>query len=268
MYEAGSPAELLEIGDRLQARGGRGLLISGGSLADGTVPLHDFLEAIAELKNRGFSIAVHTGLVDERLARGLAVAGIDIAMIDIIGDDGTIRDVYHLDATAADFENSLRLLCESGVKTAPHVVIGLNFGKIKGEAAALDMISRHAVASLVLVVLTSQPGTPMQDIAPPSPEEVGELFLKARLQFPELPILLGCARPYGEHKLRTDALALKSGLNGIAYPAEGIVELASDLGLEPGFSEQCCALIYQEDMKDDSDEKMASAGHGSADGDG
>ncbi|MCL4474229.1 MAG: radical SAM protein [Actinobacteria bacterium] len=267
MYEARSPAELLEVGRKLQARGGRGLLISGGSLADGTVPLHDFLEAIGELKQQGLSIAVHTGLVDERLAEGLARAGIDIAMIDIIGDDGTIRDVYHLDATTADFEDSLRYLCQSGVRTAPHVVIGLHFGEIKGEASALEMISRHEVTSLVLVALTSQQGTPMQDVAPPSPEELGEIFLKARLQFPRLPILLGCARPYGEHKLRTDSLALKAGLNGIAYPAEGIVELAADLGLEPGFSEQCCALIYQEETKDGFDEKMASAGHGSTAGD-
>lgn len=266
MYEARSPGRLLEIGLKLREQGGEGLLISGGSLADGTVPLHGYLETIASLKDLGFKIAVHTGLVDKELAQGLAAAGTDIAMIDIIGADETISDVYHLDATTNDFENSLALLTDSGVKTAPHVVIGLHFGEIRGEAAALEMIARHPVYSLVLVVLTSQPGTPMQGVVPPSPGRVGEIFLKARLGLPELPILLGCARPYGDHKTQTDTLALKSGLNGIAYPAEGIVELAVELGLEPVFSELCCALIYQDQPTEESHEKLAADGHRSANG--
>ena len=222
------------------------MLISGGSLADGTVPLGGFLEAIAELRQEGLSIAVHTGLVDRELAEGLAAAGVDIAMIDMIGDDRTIRDVYHLDASVSDFEQSLKWLCESGVPTAPHVVIGLHFGEIRGERAALEAISRHEISSLVLVALTSQHGTPMQDINPPAPEAIASIFLEARLAFPETPVLLGCARPHGGHKLRTDELALRAGLNGIAYPAEGIVGLAGELGLEPVFSEQCCALIHEE----------------------
>ena len=246
MHAARTPAELVEIGRRLVAAGGCGMLVSGGSLADGTVPLGGFLDAIAELRQWGLSIAVHTGLVDTELADGLAAAGVDIAMIDIIGDDATIRDVYHLHATVADFEQSLAALCESGVRTAPHVVIGLHFGEIRGERAALELISRHKISSLVLVALTSQRGTPMQNINPPSPGKLAAIFSEARLGFPRTPVLLGCARPHGEHKLATDALALKAGLNGIAYPAEGIVELAEELGLEPVFSEQCCALIQDE----------------------
>jgi len=266
MHEAGSPQQLLEIARRLQDGGGKGLLISGGSLADGSVPLLDYVEALGQLKEMGLKVAVHTGLVDERLAAGLAGAGVDIAMIDIIGADETIRDVYHLDATVADFERSLRLLGENGVTTAPHVVIGLHFGEIRGEAKALEMISRHPVSSLVLVLLTPQPDTPMQGVAPPTPETAGLIFAQARRQFPETPILLGCARPAGEHKFRTDTLALQAGLNGIAYPAEGIVELAGELGLEPVFSEQCCALITQEESRAQTDNNMAAAGHGDTDG--
>ncbi len=245
MYEARSPGQLLELGQRIRENGGEGLLISGGSLADGTVPLHGYVDTIAELKRLGFTIAVHTGLVDEELARGLAAAGTDMAMIDIIGDSETIRNVYHLNTGVGDFERSLELLCDSGVKTAPHVVIGLHFGEIKGEREALAMIARHPVTSLVLVVLTSQPGTPMQAVAPPKHEEIGTIFKEARQLFPTVPILLGCARPLGDHKVITDAMAIKAGLNGIAYPAEGIVELARELGLEAVFSEQCCSLIYQ-----------------------
>jgi uncharacterized radical SAM superfamily protein len=266
MHEAKSPDQLLDFGRRLEAQGGRGLLISGGSLADGTVPLMEYVGTIRQLRQMGLKIAVHTGLVDRELASGLADAGTDIAMIDIIGDDETIRNVYHLEADTADFERSLALLTESGVETAPHVVIGLDFGKIKGERRALEMISRYPVTSLVLVVLMSHAGTPMSGVRAPAPAEIGDMFMEARLMFPTTPVLLGCARPVGDHKVMTDALALKAGLNGIAYPAEGIIELAVEMGLEPSFSEQCCALIYQEHAKEDSHEKVAVDGHGSADG--
>ena len=184
MHDASSPGELLEFGRRLKQQGGEGLLISGGSLKDGSVPLLDYLDPIRELKQMGLSIAVHTGLVSKELAQGLADAGVDIAMIDIIGSDETIRDVYHLQAPAAAFEESLRLLTDSGVSTAPHVVIGLDFGQIKGEIAALEMISRYPVASVVLVVLTPEAGTPMGKTAPPSPRAAEQDFRQGASDVP------------------------------------------------------------------------------------
>jgi hypothetical protein len=265
MHAARSPEELIELGRRLKEKGGEGLLISGGSREDGSVPLLEYAGALRSLKQLGFTIAVHTGLVDRELGAALADAGIDIAMLDILGADETIREVYHLDATITDFEESLALLCQSGVRTAPHVVIGLHFGRIAGELQALELIARHDITALVLVVLTPQPGTPMQAVTPPSPEEAGEIFVAAREMFPQVPILLGCARPYGDHKRRTDELALRAGLNGIAYPAEGIVESARQMGLEPVFSEQCCSLIYQSEGERKNDGNLASARHGRED---
>ncbi len=258
MHAAAAPAELLEIGERLARRGAGGVLVSGGSRADGTVPLTEYLGAIRGLKEMGLKVAVHTGLVDERLADGLAEAGVDSAMIDIIGANETIKRVYHLDASTADFERSLALLCRSGVKTSPHIVLGLDFGNISGEMQAMEMISNYEIWSLVLVVITPQPDTPMAAVLPPRPAELGNLFVKARRMFPRTPVLLGCARPAGSHKTETDALALKAGINGIAYPAEGIVELAGALGLKPGFSEHCCSLIFQEGIDDSQGEQLAS----------
>ncbi len=258
MHAAASPAQLLEIGERLARRGGGGLLVSGGSRADGSVPLSGCLDAIRELKEMGLKVAVHTGLVDERLADGLAAAGVDSAMIDIIGANETIKRVYHLNASTADFERSLALLCQSNVKTSPHVVLGLDFGNISGEMQALELISNYDIWSLALVVITPQPGTPMRAVVPPRPAELGGLFREARALFPRTPVLLGCARPAGDHKTETDALALKSGLNGIAYPAEGIVELAAALGLSPRFSEHCCSLIFQEGTDDRAGGQLAS----------
>ncbi|MBI2876051.1 MAG: radical SAM protein [Candidatus Tectomicrobia bacterium] len=246
MAPAASPDKLLATAATLAQRGTQGILVSGGSQADGMVPLKGFLPALQEIKERyRLQIIVHLGLVDEALAAGLAEARVDAAMLDVIGCDQTIREVYHLEATPVDYAASLRWLTTYGVETVPHVVIGLHYGRIAGEREALRIISQFPVASLVLVGLLPLYDTPMEGITPPSPEEMGELFLQARLLFPHTPVLLGCERPAGEHKGQTDLYALKAGLNGIAYPAEGIVGAAQDLGLQPIFSPWCCSLIFQ-----------------------
>jgi len=188
-------------------------------------------------------IAVHTGLVDEELADGLAQAGVERAMMDVMGHEHTVRRVYHLDASLEAFEDSLTLMAERKLNLTPHVVIGLHFGEILGEEAALRMIARHGIHSLVLVVINPLEGTPMEKTKPPTPWEVGGIFAKARELLPATPIILGCARPGGDHKFETDKYALEAGLNGIAYPAQGIVSLARARGLKPVVSEYCCSMM-------------------------
>jgi uncharacterized radical SAM superfamily protein len=247
MLVCGSPAELRSLGETLFQRGCRGILLSGGSSGDGRVPLEPFLPAALELKRRfGFRIAVHAGFVDRALAVRFKEAQIDSVMIDIIGSDDTIREVCGLhDATTADFDRSLEALALASVPISPHVVIGLHWGKILGERRALEIISgyREALRSVVLVVLSPLSGTAMEKTAPPAPEEVAEVLVAARLFFPETRLLFGCAKPIGKDFERLDRYALLAGVNGIAYPAEGMVKEAAALGLAPKFSQLCCSLI-------------------------
>jgi uncharacterized radical SAM superfamily protein len=246
MYEATSPDGLYRLAERLRGEGCEGLLVSGGATPEGYVPLHAFAAAMGRIKKEfGFKMAVHTGLVDRALAEGLAEAEIDSAMIDIIGDRETVREVYGLPLGVEEYERSLRYLVEAGVKTSPHIVIGLHFGEIRGEYEALRVVSRYPVDSLVLVVISPLQNTPMATITPPAPQEILEVFLRARALMPAMPTLLGCARPGGRHKDETDRLILRAGVNGIAYPAEGIVAEAQGLGLTPYFSEYCCALVFE-----------------------
>jgi hypothetical protein len=56
--------------------------------------------------------------------------------------------------------------------------------------------------------------------------------------------MLGCARPLGEAKAEIDRAAIDAGLNGIAYPAEGIVSYARTRGLEPAFLNACCGVSW------------------------
>ena len=142
--------------------------------------------------------------------------------------------------------NSLKNLAVRNVKVAPHVVVGLHYGKIMGEYKALEIISRYEIAALVLVMLTPMCNTPMAKAVPPGIEEMRGIFAAARDMFPSTPILLGCARPAGKFRLQLDKMALDMGINGIAYPAEGVVQYASEKGLTPVFSEYCCSFIFEE----------------------
>jgi len=247
MDPARTPEALWAAAEAQVAKGSGGLLVSGGSDLHNVVRMEPFFPMMKRIKEElGLRVLVHVGYADEAIAKGLAWVGVDSVMLDIIGDDRTVKEVYHLDwASTADYERTLDCLSAEGLPLSPHIVMGLYYGQIRGEYDALELISRYPVSSLVLVGLQPLLNTPMVDVTPPAPEEMGEIFRAARLKLPTTNILLGCERPYGDHKLRTDELAVKAGLNGIAYPAEGIVGLASALGLSFGRSGMCCSLDFQ-----------------------
>jgi len=251
MISATRPPELLEVCIKIKNQGGIGCLISGGSLRDGSVPLMKFIPTIRRVKRElGLRTVVHTGLVDVSLAKGLANASIDAAMIDVIGSNDTIRGIYHLDEDVRSFDRSLSLLQENGIPTVPHIVVGIHYGKLKGERLAVEMVSRHTPAAVVIVALTPLSNTNMEHISPPSPLDIARVILASRLLMPGIPLLLGCARPRGQHKVETDILAIKAGVNGIAYPTEEALGFAEELGLKAKFHEKCCSLVWQDGSPD------------------
>ncbi len=229
--------------EKLAAGGTESVLISGGSTRTGEVPFLKHIDAIKRVKTElGLKIIMHTGLVtDEREAAALAEAGVDGVAIDIIGANETIREVYHLDATVDDYEHSLALLSSYGLSLRPHIILGLHYGRFLGEYQALDMIARYPVHALIVVILTPLHDTKMFGVTPPDPEAVNRFFKTARLQMPDTYVMLGCSGPLGEYKKIVDKMAVDAGLNGIAYPAEGIVEHAVSLGLKPVYIENSCS---------------------------
>jgi len=236
---------LFDLCADLASKGARGVLISGGSDKQGRVPLRAHVpDMIRVHKELGLAIRVHTGLPDEETCAALGDVDIDGAMIDVIGHRDTMREVYHLDSDPEDYENSLAWLEQYKVPTIPHIILGLQFGKMLGEEHALEMIVRHSPKILVLVVLMPLTGTPMMGVAPPPLEEIGAFFELARKALPSTPVMLGCARPMGNLKVEIDRLAVNAGLNGIAYPANGIVEYARQAGLRPQFINACCGVSW------------------------
>ena len=221
----------------------QGFLLSGGSNRRNEIRYERFYPVVERLKRDypGLRIAIHTALTDRAGARAMEAAGVDTAMMDVIGAAATIREVYHLDRPVADFEATLEALCATSMEVTPHIVIGLHYGRVLGEPAALDIVSRHPVHALVLVVVMpfyAVPGT----FAVPHTSDVGRIFATARARLPERSVLLGCARPPGMHKRVTDAYAVLAGLDGIAFPADGTVAVARAIGRPFEQQHACCSI--------------------------
>jgi len=247
MYPATTPEKLIKLCKKLKEEGAIGCLISGGCLPDGSLPLERFIDAIARIKRElDLTIAVHTGVINLETARKLKEADVDSALLDIIGSDETISTVYNLNASVKDFDNSLRALHEAGLAVVPHVLVGLHYGKLKGEMNALEMISKYSPAALIIIAFMPIRGTPMENVMPPSPMEIAKITIIARLMFPNIPLALGCMRPKGKHRIKTDILSLKAGVNAIAFPTEEAITMAKQLGYELKFSSLCCSQVYRE----------------------
>lgn len=249
MLPALTPEDLIGVCTDIKKKGGVGCLISGGCLPDGSVPLGKYVDAIAEVKRTlGLTVVVHTGVIDDTLANRLSRAGIDAALIDIIGSDETIREIYQLRVTVDDYDKSLQILHESGIPLVPHVLVGLHYGRLKGEYQALKMISKYSPSAVIVIALMPVHGTLMEKAASPSPINVARALTMARLMLPETPLVLGCMRPKGKHRCETDVLAVKSGVNAIAFPAEAAIQEAQRMQMETSFSSLCCSQVF-EDIK-------------------
>jgi len=247
MIPAQTPKELIHVCSGIKKKGAVGCLVSGGCLPNGSVPINRFVEAIAKIKSElGLKIVVHTGLINFETATSLKQAGIDVILIDVIGLDETIREIYHLNASTRDYEQSLEALSKSEIPFVPHVLVGLHYGKIIGELNALRMISKFPPSALILIAFFPVKGTLMENVKPPSPEAIIEILAQARFMMPKVPLVLGCARPKGLHRAKTDSLAVQAGVNGIAFPAKEAIKEAESMGLEVSFSPLCCSQIYEE----------------------
>ena len=210
MIPATNPSMLDEkVRHLIETQGLSGFLLSGGSNKRNEISYGRYLPVVEQLKrdHPDLKVAIHSALLDEKRAKDMESAGVDTVMMDVIGADETIRQVYKLDRPVADFEETLAALCGTSMEVTPHIVIGLHYGQIVGEANALDIVSRYPVTALVLVVIMpfyARPGT----FVTPGTSDVGRIFGEARARLPDKQVLLGCARPPGMHKRVTDAYAI------------------------------------------------------------
>lgn len=217
------------------------MLVSGGCDPDGHLPWERFAPVVRRIKEEtGLLVSAHAGFPDRNQARLLRDAGVDQVLIDVIGDDDTLRKVYHAPFDTAHLRDSLLGLRDAGLSVIPHVVCGLHFGRMVGEMRALSMIAEIDPELLVIVSLMPLPGTPMRDVVPPAAEAVAAVLREAKRLMPGVPRSLGCARARGSRRL--ERLALEAGVERMALPSPGTVEYAGQLGYAVKFQKTCCSV--------------------------
>ncbi len=255
MIPARSPEELWRAVNGVVEPGAGGMLLTGGSNHRNEVEYDRYYPTIRRIKDEfpQFRIAMHTALVDDAIAGRMADAGIDAAMMDVIGAQDTITQVYHLRRAVDDFERALEALTKTSMKVVPHIVVGLHYGQLLGEWNALEIVARHKPSALVLVVVMPTYAGELRPFATPDPHEVGQFFGDARTVLPDVPLLLGCARPAGSVKSLIDAYAVMAGVDGMAHPSDGMVELAARLERPVRVTPACCSIAV-------GDEVMAMSG--------
>ena len=238
-----SPEELKSLCERLDRRGAIGCLVSGGSDSRGSVPLQNFYGVLRLVKEEtSLIVNVHTGLVDEGLAKGIAETGIDIASLDIVGSEGTIKRVMGINSQPKDYFKSFRLLIEAGVPiVVPHICIGLDWGKVRGEAKALWMLRTLKPEVIVILALRPTRGTPMESVPPPIPDTIAKMVAVARLMFPRASIALGCVRPQ-DGRSEAEGLTIMAGVDRITLPSPRTIGISEKMGLHPLHMDACCAL--------------------------
>ena len=245
MYPALSPTQLFELCIKLKQNGAQGCLVSGGCLPDGSVSLNQFVPALKRIKRElGLTVFVHSGIINLETAVSLKEAGVDAALIDVIGSKETIKKTYNLNISPKDYADSLMALDKSGLNFVPHVIVGLNEGKLDGELEALQMISKVKPSALVIIAFMPIHGTAMAKTPPPKPVDIAKVTSVARLMFPKTPLILGCMRPKGATRSETDVLALKAGVDAVAFPSEKAIKYAENKGCTVSFSSYCCAQMY------------------------
>ena len=248
MINASTPKTLVTKCLRLARSGNAGVLLSGGSNLEGRLPWEKFYQAIKKIKTEtDLFLSVHSGFLDFSTAVALKEAGVNQALIDIMGDEETVKNIYHLNSLQK-VVTSLENLVASGLDVVPHIVTGLMYGKIQSEYDALQIINRFPLSSFVIVVLTPLKGTPMSSVLSPSPIEVARLIATARLMMPHTSISLGCERPRNRQGQLMEELAIQAGATRMAVWSKKTVDLALHLGLKPRFQLTCCSVPYRKNI--------------------
>jgi len=241
MVPATTPEELVAKGISLASEGNHGILISGGCDREGRLPWQRFIPAIGAIKEKtDLLVSIHSGILDESTAKDLKGAGVDQALMDVIGDDETYRQACHVDFGVSKITETMGFLTKAGISIIPHVICGLGYGRITSERKALEMISFFKPEQVVIVSLMPLPGTPMWDVTPPPAEEVGDIISQARLLMPDTRISLGCARKRGDINL--EITAIDAGVSRMALPSEEALSYAKAYGLDIRYQKTCCSV--------------------------
>lgn len=215
-------------------------LLSGGCSFDGDVPINKYINTLKKLKEEGYKLNAHLGLMDEESLNEVCKY-IDIVSFDLVFDKDTIKEVYKIDKDKEDYIKVYESINKK-TEVAPHICIGLKGGEIKGEYEVLNYLSQNPPKKITFIVLIPTKGTEYEDVNPPNLEKVADILCEARINMPNTEINLGCMRPRGKYRRELDALALMCGVNRIVLPSREAKNKAIQMNMSIIESKECCVL--------------------------
>jgi len=218
-----------------------GVIISGGSTPRGDVPVWKYSDILRNRKD--LTIIAHTGVVkNEEIARKFKESGVKIALLDMVGDNETIKEVLGQPFTVDDYLNSFKYLKKEGIKIVPHVIMGLSKKGEEGDLNAIRLLKEVNPDAVIIVGLMPLVGTAYNEISPPSPSHLINGLKLARDLF-NVPVMLGCARPLGSKYSEVEKFAVDYEVDGIAFPEENTIEYAEEKGRKVILSNACCSNV-------------------------
>ncbi len=242
MHGAPTPDSLLNLALELERKGARGLLLSGGCDREGRMlNLPKLLPAIKKIKREtDLILKLHTGFVDPELAEGIVEAEVDIASMEFVGADESVREIFGLNVGVKRYVETFVNLSDAGMKyISPHVAVGLHYGHLLGEFNALNLMKEHINPdTVVIIVFRPTKGTELEHLSPPSARDVGRVVAHARKLFPEKKILLGSMRPRSsgrndaarDARLDIELAALNNGMDAIEIPSPPLLRILKERG--------------------------------------
>ncbi|AEH24299.1 radical SAM protein [Pyrococcus yayanosii] len=230
---------LVDYCKALEREGYMGCLLSGGLDERLKVPLDRFAEEIKAIKREtSLKLNAHVGFIDEDDLEWLRY--VDIVSLDFVGNDDVIRRVYKIDKTVKDYLRILELLTENKIKVAPHITIGLDFGRIHWEFSAIDTLAQYPIDVLVLNVLIPTKGTEMEGVPKPGVDETIRVVEYAREHFGG-EISVGCMRPFGRWREEFDRKAILADIDRLTNPPKNVLGWAKTVR-EVEILYECCVL--------------------------
>jgi len=246
MQSLTKPEKFLETCRQLADNGTIGFLLSGGCNKNGEMlNLRKLLPVVKQIKREtDLIIKLHAGFVDTTLAEDIVSAEVDIASVEVVGSNQTIKEIFDFNANTNSYKSTLQNLESAGMSyIVPHICIGLHYGELNGEFNALKIIKDSCNPSLlVMIIFRPTKGTVLENCKIPSISDISTVVRKAKEMFPDKDISLGCIRPRARCREEIELAALQAGVSRMEIPSKNTLKSAEYMGYTIRTINACCAL--------------------------
>lgn len=238
MVDCSTPEKLLSKLQEYEAQNMAGFFSPAGAI-EGRMPWDKFLPTLANLDTKLF-ISAHGGMnVDKETAAALKDSAIKQVLVDVTVDEEAITNVFRL-TDKKILTDTVENLVKFGPKIAPHVIVGINHGKIKCEYESLDFLASLDNSSVIIVIIMP---INKEFIAPPV-DEVVDVFRHAKGLFKS--VGLGCAKPRGKYRHDLEQKLISEGLiDKLAVWSDKAIEAAKKSGKNIDYHHTCCSMCVE-----------------------